>query len=342
MGEPGPAPLRSPARVWAGRLGKVVLMALLFVSTGELAVRMLRPAPRLLVVRPTGPRANITTHFGMRDGHPVWKEQGTEERLHPPCAPGLPEVWLVGDSIFFGIKLKPEEAPSAALQRLLDAAGVSACVRNLSQPGYGGAARHRAFQAELSTGAVPAVVVVESWESDPMTLKPIGDAWYALADVHTDATGWPVAPLPVPTGFHHFLFLRSELWWYATLTVQSSHPDAMRRSREVYRTEHFLPMIERAQALGAEVITVVAPRLDRPFGDSVSTVWEPGDDRADLRALAEARGVPVVAIADRLVDQDLVGLRLDLCCHVSAAGAEAYARAMLPEVLAGLRPEAAP
>ncbi len=339
MGEPPPSAKRPyrPGRVWAERVGKLTVMVALFVCTGELAIRWLRPSPSVLVVRPSGILANVAKNFAVVDGHPIWADRDTETRLNPPCAPDAPEVWLVGDSIFFGVGLEPSASPGAQLQLLLDRAGAAACVRNLSQPGYGGAARHRAFLAELERRRQPDVVVIESWESDPMTLTRLDDAWYALADVRTDASGWPAPPVSVPTWAHILAFRHSRLWWYATLTAQVSDPDAMTEARATYRKQHYVPMIRQAQALGARVVTFVMPRLDRPFAASVSSSWEATDERALLREASADLGVPVIAIADRLVDEDVTELRQDTCCHVSPAGAEAYARAMLPEVLAGLQ-----
>lgn len=324
------------AETLARTLARGMMGLLLFAATVELAVRVLRPTPRLLVVTPTRVGDGRGQAFEVVDGQPLWRDLGSDARRDPACDPAWPEVWLLGTSVTFGIGLAPEATMGPHLQADLAARGAQACVRNFAQPGYGAAARIVEARRELAAGRRPAIVVWESWENDPVVLTPIDGTAYALSDVATDAGGWPAPPLPVPLAMHHLLFGRSRAWWYTTLALVRFDEQASAASWRVYLDERLPRFVDEVEAVGAHIIVAIVPRLDRPFEATGRASWIDGDLQLAVVERAEALGLEVVVVADRLAGRPVEPLRQDLCCHVTAEGARAYAEAVLPEVARAL------
>lgn len=323
----------------ARALAALLLGGAIFATTAEVVVRRLRLEPRLQVI----------AHDRMKDweffvagGVPLWRVLGSAERRSPPCAPGSPEVWLVGDSIFFGTNLEAVDALGASLQRAIAAAGRDACVRDLSQPAYGGLQRVAEAELELTSGRVPTVVVVEGWESDPGVYTPIDGAWYALYNIRRDEEGWPAPIVPVPTRLHHALFLHSRAWWFLTLALAREDAVADADANRTWREVQLPRLVGAIREAGARPLFVEVPRLHRPFEASAEVFRTQAPERRATAEAVESLGVPFIHIAERLSGRDVAPIALDDCCHLTPEGSRIYAEAILPDVIEALDAVAPP
>ena len=74
--------------------------------------------------------------------------------------------------------------------------------------------------------------------------------------------------------------------------------------------------------IGAELVLLLAPPLHRPFEAQIAD--RQADPERDpyrfVASWAEANGVDMIRLDERLRAHDVEAIRLDTCCHYNAAG----------------------
>lgn len=326
-----------------------LLLALVcFAVATEVAVRVIEPTPRIQVVRTQdrsrSPERSI--ELTLVDGVPVWSSPWDRDNWRLDCPEkkggGADRVLVFGDSILYGLSLKPNEVFTWKMeQQLLDARRAS-CVMNLAQPGF-------TFQNEwvLAEEHIPRVkpqlVFWEIWLNTPQEYTVIGDAAYRFATIATGEDGYPHT-LGAPPALDRFLFEHSRAWEYATLALGGE--DKGRNQREW--SELVAAEMPRLKALveenGGELVLVFVPPLDRPFPAQIAS-FRAHEVRERITAYdpaiawAEANGVRYHLLWEDLADQDVAAIRLDTCCHYNAAGHEVLADIFTRWTLDVLAPE---
>jgi hypothetical protein len=308
-------------------IGVLLGIGAAFVA-GEIAVRKQKPRPPVQVVRKNNVR--------LADGVPVWEWSTDPDREPRACAEAHPErirVMFLGSSITHGFTIPVRDTFTVALEERLNALRPDPgfCVMNFAQPGF-------TSQQKLATGTVeipryrPAVVLWEGWnEFGDFVL--LGHDAYELRRYLRRDDGFP-GLFGVPDSLNRFLFLHSKLYEYLTLKFGEQDPkaDEMKAAKE--RLERLLALTD---SVGARLGIYLCPRLDRTFRESVESPM-----LNNLAAeFAETHHVPHYWLAQELIDQDYLVLRIDDCCHFSSEGH----RALVPifekivlEVLDGKAP----
>ncbi len=127
--------------------------------------------------------------FELVEGVPVWRSHMPEatDVENASCAgeEGA-DVVLLGDSIFFGVMLQPEDTLALSLGRTLDdGRGESACTVNLSIPGF-------TFESEVAAlkrdweRLKPRVVVLEMWHNSPHRMRNLGGVLFNFGSLVVD------------------------------------------------------------------------------------------------------------------------------------------------------------
>lgn len=308
---------------------RAALAVLLFVVTafvvGEVAIRVGRVEPRVVIVResPTPP----IVRFVERHGRTTWEQvekraPGSPTRANADCA-GERHVQIYGDSIAFGAGLKAEESLGAQLQVALRRAGVPACVHTLAQP-----ATTLWGQVAVAEDAIPAgspdLVLVQLWYGSARVPVRLGDAFYYLDGLATDAAGYPEFALGLSGAWHHVLFDASRFWAWLTFAVNPGCTGCGRTWEAMIATD-----LARIHALtlgsGGRLVLLLAPPLDRPF-DSQRADPVPWYDPAI--AWAHAHDVPIARLEDVFGDARVEDVRKNTCCHYDAEGTAVLAEAL--------------
>jgi hypothetical protein len=303
---------RSVARV----LATIALTGALMAATAEVAVRVVRPAPRVQIVDPLA-RPDAFLAFRWKGDVPLWSEIGATERQRCAGDPAGTRVLLVGDSITFGIGLGLPDTLSVQLAARLAEGGGAWCVINVAQPGYNGQQKREQALDGIAEFK-PAVVVWQTW-NDAGVFVRAGDRAIDATRLGVDADGWPRSPVPLPTALHHAAFIGSAAWRYATLAL-ATQDDA--RQRALWRT--FVPAAlddvkAAAAAQGGRTLVWLAPNLSAPFDEQVSQ-RVPGEGYGAVVDWGEAAGVPVLDPADAWRGVDPATLGIDTCCHFNPTG----------------------
>ena len=297
------------------RLLALLVGLLVAALGGELGVRLVEPPLRLQVVR--GSEVELDLHHGAV----AWVPRQHERRRNEACEGR--HVVVLGSSILYGSGVGPDQVFSTLMER------DGLCLHNLSAPGFDLGAKLASLAAWEAEHPVDEVWI-ELWDADVSGYTLLGpDAWRLPPGTRVDASGAPDA-FGLPG--NSWLFAWSRLYQLATSSVV---PVGSVPTEEIWGD-----LVDRAAASleGREVVVLVAPRLDRPFADSLT------DDRgwaaagAELALRTDAR---LVDLARLLVDEDHLALRADPCCHYAPAGHAALAEGLGRVLLDGRtdRPE---
>jgi len=316
----------APANVWATRFGGVALGLAVTFALAEQLTRQLHLTPRVQVVRPHA--TPVDAHRGptLSHGHPVWQERGSTPRRNSACASqgGSTDLLFLGSSITFGTGFEPHQVFAHHLQTALGDPG-GRCVLNWAQPGYVHGSLVATAQ-DVVPRIQPEVVVWELW-SHAHRYSMIGDTAYNLSGYRLDEAGYPGLP-GVPGSVSRFLFHRSRLYWYATLTFGAADPTPPPTVADAHDEAMAV-----ATSHGAQLLVWLPPYLDRPFAESTVAPNQPVDE---VQRWAAQHHVPVLVLAESLIDDDVFALRDDPCCHYNPRGHERVAEVMAPWLEAAL------
>jgi hypothetical protein len=280
------------------------------------------PLPRIQVLPLSGPVRVV-------DGTPVWRaSEGSEARENAGCE-GDP-VLLVGSSILYGSGLSATESLGPALQARLP----GACVHNHAQPAFTFDNQRVVAAEQVDAGAPPQVVVWEIWQNSVNRLDVIGDAAYNFGELVVDGGGVP-SVLALGPGANRALFARSAMVRQLSVRLAPRRTNhALQPRWQALADGPLRDALVALQAAGSTPLLALMPALDRPFAESAA---DPYVGYAPVRAMADELGLPVVDVAQALSGQPVEELRLDPCCHYNAAGQQALADALAPEISALLR-----
>lgn len=301
----------------------------LFLATAEVAVRTWDPTPRLQIIRSEDHDGEEGVPIHRVDGEPVWEDFGTVPRRNAGCdGDAATDVVLLGSSITFGVRLAPEDTVGARLQGLLDGARPW-CVRNHAQPGFTGRSKLAAAKEALPALA-PEVVLWEVWHNDGGGYTMIGPDAYNLTSLPVDEQGYPRGLLP--GGLHRAAFRSSAFYHYLTLAL-AQPPEAGKLEAWQAYVDGVLPeVLALTEAHGGRLGLVLMPPLHQPFAESAKRTREGLPGYLEVVTWAEAAGVPYLDVADALRGEDVEALRIDACCHYSAAGSARIAEVLVPFV----------
>jgi hypothetical protein len=275
-------------------------------------------------------------------GVPLWEmdAKGVLQRQNRGCVSSDPEgradVLLLGDSIFHGVRLLPEETLGAQLSDRLDTMlGRSTCIVNLSEPGY--AFQNEKAVAERDMADIkPRIVLLQIWGNTAHQYKLIADRAYNFGSLETDDRGLPPVSW-VSGGINEWLFSHSALW--RQFNIRSAGKRTGPTSdvwREMLRTE-MDPFYRWVEAQGAVLMLAYPTNLASPFA-------EPRNGELSLypviQAWAEENDLATMYFQEVFKDDDFKEVRLDPCCHLNAVGTEKIADAMAPWLAAVLQPDA--
>ena len=291
------------------------------VTLGE-CVAARSPLPRIQVLPLKGPVRVV-------DGTPVWRTpEGSEARENAACE-GT-NVLLLGSSILYGSGLSPEDSLGPALQTRLP--GV--CVQNHAQPAFTFDNQRVVAAERLAQGEVAPVVVWEIWQNSVNRLDVLGDAAYNFGELVVDADGVP-SVLALGPGANRALFSRSAMVRQLSVRLAPRRtPTALAPGWAALADGPLRTALQTQLAAGAAPLLVLMPPLDRPFAESAAT---PFVGYAPIWQVASELGVPVLDVAGAMADQPVEAVRLDPCCHYNAAGQQALADLLAPEISALLR-----
>lgn len=271
---------------------------------------------------------------------PVWKSKTpmNERIANTVCldtATNGPDVYLVGDSIFYGVKLNPNDTLAPRLQKLLTIdLQREACVINLSEPGFA-FANEEAVLREAVAAHKPRVVVLELWANSPHRFRVIDGVAYNFGSMDTDEHGLPNPG--VPTDMNRWLFRSSALWRHLSTGLAAT---TSRSSREVW-----LDFVEREleplrgwlEDNGIALVLAYATSLQTPFSDG-----RPNEDKryGSARSWAQEHEIAEVVFSEVLADEDTSAIGIDTCCHLNAEGTRLISEAIAVPLMQLLQPEA--
>lgn len=297
-------------------------MILLSVLAGfallEITMRIVRVTPRTQIVREHG--------LHTVDGIPVW--EGSTDRQNRGCVEEHPErrrILVFGSSISYGTDLTADETFTAALQARLNALRPTPgfCVLNFAQPGFQFEQKNVVARAEVPRYR-PALILWESWV-EWRRLRMIGDTAYSVSDYALRPDGF-IGISGVPAPLNRALFLHSRLYEYLALAYGDlARLPAERENMLAFANGHLPETVQLAESMGSKLVFYFAPPLDRPFADTAAS---PTPSNLVLLDFARARGIPAYVLAQELLEQDHLELRLDPCCHFNAEGHRRLASVM--------------
>lgn len=301
-------------------LGAALVTLLALVAT-EGVVRLVRPSPRVQVVR-DGQGVELVEVGGVMSWRSNEPYPGFRGEACVRERPDALVVLVVGDSIPYATG--PVAAPpfSVLLQQQL---GEGWCVLNASEPAFHGWQQLAAFEDHLRRHRVD-LAIWGQWKTDGAFVRA-GEALVEVSGVRTGADGLPLAPLPVPSAAHAALFAWSAAWRFATLALVPPAVDARVEASVYDRQAAYARFVEQVAHGPTEGLVLLFPRLDAPFREAVA---RPRIELALAREHAASRGVPWIDVGELLIDQDVAALRADTCCHYGPAGHVALAERLLP------------
>ena len=298
----------------------VMLAATLVV--GECIIRIARPTPRVQMVHPGRMSELGVGDFRIVDEVPVWGTRRDELRHNRQCAderPDAPGVLVVGSSILAASGLKPEEAFSVLVQAHLEAQG-PACVVNLAEGAYT-FDNQLVVAREVTESWSPEVIYWEIWQNSPYRWTMLRGTAHRFQDVALGADGYPNV-FRLPSAVNRTLFHRSRLYAFATLALVT---ESDTNSWADFAESRLPEAVELAQEVGAELVFVFCPSLDRPFADSLRAWDSDGQDALVNRyrtvaEFADRHDLDTIRLEEPLADDDVELLRMDACCHFAAPG----------------------
>ena len=257
------------------------------------------------------------TQYKLIGQTPVWTATGPEAPgvRNDPCADDAgADIVLLGDSIFYGVQLEPEDTLGPSLSRALKRTnGDDACVVNLSIPGL-------TLEQELAVihheweQLKPSIVVLEIWHNSPHRVTQVGNAAFNFGRLDVDDDGIP-NPFGIPSAVNRVLFANSVIWQrsiegFASQTAMSSQ-----------LWQEALPDIQEFHAWlqDQDVQLVLA------FATKLGTPWSAGRDieRGSYSTVgdwAKINQIPTLWFEDILSGHPVEDIRLDSCCHLNKAG----------------------
>jgi hypothetical protein len=267
------------------------------------------------------------------DGVPVWED--ATDRYNRVCIDSHPErtrILFFGSSITFGIGLTAEETFTTALEAQLNQVRPTPgfCVLNFAQPGFSFEQKYAVARIEVARYK-PALIMWENW-TEWADYRLIGDTAYGVGNLRVRDDGF-VGLRGVPDGLNRLLFLHSRLYQYVVLLFGEPVPPGQEQGVTEFVNERLSQVPLLAESVGAKLVMYPAPPLDKPFSDTAAVL---PDWHARLLEFAEARGIPAYPLQRELIDQDYLELRMDPCCHLSAAGHRALVPIMARIILGQL------
>jgi hypothetical protein len=315
----------------ANAIGVLISTVLFTLIVGEAVIRTTNPTPRRNVFRTA-----VAGPLVLMDGVPTWRdgEANHDDRaakLEDVACDGVDafRVLVLGDSIFNGISVAPDDVASVRLARDLRAelGDAHACVKNLAVPGhslYQTLARGR----DVLDSFKPDVVLMELWGGPPRTPILNGTTVYSI-EGSPDAARQTYNPLGLPGGLHDALMTRSRLYEYSVLALPAACPMC------VFDLTPHEPMLDdflaRVDAQHGKVITFMPAYLFFPL-DAQPKQLEM-EDEGYLKWIAR-HGLENVKLWDAWKGTDPATIRID-GCHLNAAGHELLAKSYLD----ALRPQ---
>ena len=263
-------------------------------------------------------RWQAVEQYEIVDGVPVFEPSNVNKagHLNEGCLTDEgADVLLVGDSIFYGILLKPEDTLAPALsQRLRRPDGSAACVVNLSVPGFTLQQEAAVLKRSL-TRYTPRVVVLEIWHNSPHIYREVGSILYNFGSLSVDH-GVP-NPLKLSGTFNRSLFEQSRLWRKVVELMASQY-------RQGATAALWADLLRELDQLRVALIEQDV-QLVLAFATPLSTPWRPGEDKrgtafAEVAQWGERHRISMVRFEDLMGHRPVEDVRLDTCCHLNAEG----------------------
>jgi hypothetical protein len=293
------------------------------VVLAEVGLRLVRPTPRVQIVR-AGVLTELDPGEVAGDDVPLWRTSFDDPRHNEACLEDNPgaRVWVVlGSSILAADGLAPSAAFNLALQERLRPELGPLCILNLAEGGYT-FDNQLAVAREAIPRLEPELVLWEVWENSPFRWAMVGGHAYRFQHVAVGADGLP-NPMGVPSAVHRTLFSRSRLYEYSVLALVERPADAASDPWNSLLDDRLDEARALVEAYG-ELVVVFAPHLDMPFEERIAARearTSPLDRHyADVEQWARGRGVESVYLDVLLRDLDVTDVRLDPCCHYNVEG----------------------
>lgn len=318
-------------RLLVRRVLLVSFGVLLSLALVEGLARAIRRPPRVQLIGPLVGVELLRTPWGT-----TWKSHDAD--VNPVSCPGgaaRPEdlhVVLVGSSILHGAGLDdPQERPGAALYRALAARSPGrVCVEVIAVPGSTFSTQVPLARHQLSGRPKADLLIWELWYNTANTLTDLGELLVNSGVLAAD-DGGPPNPLNLPRGLHYGLFARSMAYVQLSVGLTSTHNPRL-KDPWIGFVEEGLDEAKRLADEHAEALVWLAmPSLDRPFGEQAAA---PAESYQRVQAALDAQGVPMWSAAALWADTPPESVRLDPCCHYSAAGAEQLGALLAEPILA--------
>lgn len=315
----------------ARRVLLVAFGVLLSLALVEGLARAVLPPPRVQLIGPLVGVELLRTPWGA-----TWKSHDAD--VNPVSCPGgaaRPEdlhVVLVGSSILHGAGLDgPQERPGAALYRALAARSPGrVCVEVIATPGSTFSTQAPLARHHLSGRPKADLLIWELWYNTPNTLTDLG-ALLVNSGILAADDGGPPNPLNLPRGLHYGLFAHSMAYVQLSLGLAPPHNPRL-KDPWIGFIEEGLDEAKRLADEQAEALVWLAmPSLDRPFAEQAAA---PAESYQRVQAALDAQGVPMWSGAALWGDTPPESVRLDPCCHYSAAGAEQLGALLAEPILA--------
>ncbi|MCB9663361.1 MAG: hypothetical protein H6732_04555 [Alphaproteobacteria bacterium] len=300
-------------------VGFLLLMVCVALLTGEVAVRVVHPTPRRVVVVETPDRP-----FQTRGGVTVWPDTGiggaARRRLleDADCAlEGAFRVVIAGDSIFNGIGVPaPEVGSVVAKARLREAhPDLPLCVVNLSVPGFSLYQMVARLESRLDD-LRPHLVIFQLWSGPPRWPVRLGDRVVMWEGDPADPDLGN--PYGLPRAWHAWLFQHSRLYGFAVVAA----PADASRPLDLAPHRAFLDRaVEEVEAVGGEAVTVMAAQPSHPWDaqpPALATLHAAFEPWIDAHALQNVR----MSEAFAGLDHSVMGLDE---IHLNAVGHQALA-----------------
>ena len=270
---------------------------------------------------------------------PVWKSNNpvNERVANAVCldtAQNGPDVYLVGDSIFYGVSLEPNDTLAPVLQGMLTAElQRKACVVNLSEPGFA-FANEEAVLREAVSAHKPRVVVLELWANSPNRFRVINGVAYNFGQMETDGHGLPNPG--VPDDLNRTFFGLSALWRHASTGLAATHGAPVTEVWAAFVEDQLEPLRVWLQDQGIELVVAYATSLRTPFSDGRP---KESPAYAVARTWAQEHGIPEVVFSEVLVNENPQDVGVDACCHLNAKGMRLVSEAIASPVVELLQPK---
>lgn len=286
------------------RMVDLLIGALLFAGTAEVAVRLVHPDPRAQVVRAAATE-NWEVPLHLVDGQPLWRTVGSASRAACPNPEGQ-RLTLYGTSISYGVDLPAEVVVSTRLQQQLDARAPGAfCVRNLAQPAYALSNQLVELAHDVQAGDL---VVFEVW--NPGDFVMVASDAYNIGTLALGPSGLP-EPIPLPAALQRALYEHSQAWAFLGLATARQGADEGDRLRRYL--DRALADTDRA---GARLAVWLPSELSMPLhaADRAESV-----QISTTLAWASEHGVPTLNLSAAWEGVDPTDLRAD-AIHLNARG----------------------